>query len=657
MLKKILLDQERILLHDTLSYLIGPVKVPAALVITNHRLLILPNQNWSKSLGYEPRSLTWSDVTEFSLGYLGKNLQISTRSEQFSLWGNAAKRTHALLTHWRDMHISLDSSWALLQQEHVALSTEVQVQAGVGLTITGDLLIQQTGFKLSYKVLDDKDYQVQWSDLTAIEYKSLSQTLSLSWGKNKIKLQGNQAQLMHQIIEVFGQGDIFIDGIWEGKWRHDNNNGSGFIFMGQQALYLVSCGMLSDKEVQIVPCSNIEYLEVTDDGIELHDKDSAQWFLEIDTPNIWVGYHTRLLLMFWKNQNLSFTDRVLQDTCAYVHNDKDALTMGRLVYDTTHVVFFPNGNLEPLRIPIIDIVKLSERSSRLRLHNQAQPTIFEFIDAEAVANVSQLLETQLSPMSVSFSRDNQPISDILGVARKLTVFMDGATLVTLEHSTIVERDGILHFRCKKFQEPIVIPKGVRIEVDIISPQGHYGFFGILIANHLNTSNTEGRYALHIQMLGTIKLINQRAAFRVPTNEDVTFNISTQYKSENELVGQMVDLSSGGCQIVYQEQLNITPQVLCSDETTLTTYIPITLIKENKRRQNRRFGKKEVIKTIIELPGKVRRASISDEDDGTLVLGIEFTGSTPKDEYRLLRKILALERELSKHHQVHKQRKN
>ena len=100
-----------------------------------------------------------------------------------------------------------------------------------------------------------------------------------------------------------------------------------------------------------------------------------------------------------------------------------------------------------------------------------------------------------------------------------------------------------------------------------------------------------------------------------------------------------------------------PQVLCSDETTLTTYIPITLIKENKRRQNRRFGKKEVIKTIIELPGKVRRASISDEDDGTLVLGVEFTGSTPKDEYRLLRKILALERELSKHHQVHKQRKN
>ena len=203
-------------------------------------------------MGYEPRSLTWSDVTG-SLGIFRKESQISTRSELFSLWGNAAKRTHALLTHWRDLHISLDSSWALLQQEHIALSTEVQVQAGVGLTITGDLLIQQTGFKLSYKVLDDKDYQVQWSDLTAIEYKSLSQTLSLSWGSNKIKLQGNQAQLMHQIIEIFGQGDIFIDGIWEGKWRHDNNNGSGFIFMGQQALYLVSCGMLSDKEVQTVP--------------------------------------------------------------------------------------------------------------------------------------------------------------------------------------------------------------------------------------------------------------------------------------------------------------------------------------------------------------------------------------------------------------------
>lgn len=656
MLKKILLDQERILLHDTLSYLIGPVKVPAALVITNHRLLILPNQNWSQSLGYEPRSLTWSDVTEFTLGYLGKNLQISTPSEQFSLWGNGAKRTYGLLTRWKDMHISLESSWALLQREQIALSTEVQVQAGIGLTVTGDLFIQQTGFKLSYKVLENKDYQVRWSDLTAIEYKSLSQTLALSWGTHKIKLQGNQAQLMHQIIEVFGQDDIFVDGIWEGKWTHDNNSGSGFIFMGQQALYLVSCGMLSDKDIQKIPCSSIQYLEVTDEHIELHDKDELIWNLEMDTPNIWVGYHTRLLLMFWKNQNLSFTDRVLQDTCAYIHNDKDAITLGRLIAETTHVAFFPNGSLEQMEIPTVEVVRLSERASRLSLQHQINPAVFEFIDEDAVSKIAKHIEPYLSPMSVSFSRDNQPVSDILGVAKKLTVFMDGATLVTLEHSTIVERDGILHFRCKRFDEIIVIPKGVRIEVDIISPQGHYGFFGILVENHLNTANSEGRYGLHIQMLGTIKLINQRAAFRVPTNENVTFNISTQYGNEDDLVGKMVDLSSGGCQIVYKEPLTFTPEILRSNETTLTTYISITLVKENKRRENRRFGKQEIIDTIIELPGKIRRASIPDEEEDTIVLGIEFTGSTPKDEYRLLRKILALERELLKHHQVRNQRR-
>jgi hypothetical protein len=84
--------------------------------------------------------------------------------------------------------------------------------------------------------------------------------------------------------------------------------------------------------------------------------------------------------------------------------------------------------------------------------------------------------------------------------------------------------------------------------------------------------------------------------------------------------------------------------LYSAETTITTYIPITIVRENKRRENRRFGRIETINTIIELPGKIRRASIPEDDTSSLSLGVEFTEATPKDEYRLLRKILALERE-------------
>ena len=58
----------------------------------------------------------------------------------------------------------------------------------------------------------------------------------------------------------------------------------------------------------------------------------------------------------------------------------------------------------------------------------------------AVANVSQLLETQLSPMSVfSVETISQPGHSVL---LETDGVMDGATLVTLEHSTLVERDGI-----------------------------------------------------------------------------------------------------------------------------------------------------------------------------------------------------------------------
>ena len=644
MLKKILLDQERILLHDTLSYLIGPVKVPAALVITNHRLLILPNQNWSHSLGYAPRSLTWSEVSSFSLGYLNKNLQIHTPSEQFSLWGNAAKRTHDLLTHWKNSHISLDSSVALLQREQIAFSTETQVQAGIGLTVTGDLLIQQTGFKLSYKVLDQKEHLVRWTDLTQIEYKSLSQSLVISWGTHKVKLQGNQAQLLYQLIDIFNRDDIFVDGIWEGKWTNEQNTSSGFVFMGQHAMYLISCGMLSDGHIQEIPCANIQSLEIKGGDIVIKDTDDNSWIVDIDTPNIWVGYHTRILLSFWQAQNLSFTDRVVQDTCAYIHNDIEKVSVGRLVADTSYIAFYLNGSLDKVEFPSEEIIRLKKRASRMSLHHQVKPAVFEFSDREAVSTFAKYVEPQLSPMSVSFSRDNQPLEDILGDAKKLTVFMDGAPLVKIEHCIISDRNGVLHFRCNRITETIVIPKGVKVEVDIISPLGHYGFTGVVDENSLNVPDLAGRYGLRVQLLGSIKLINQRAAFRVPTDEQVDFTIFTTQGQTENLVGNLVDLSSGGCQILYSKKPPLDIELLHSVDTTLTTYIPITLIKENKRRENRRFGKVEKIETIIELPGKIRRATISEEDTKTLILGVEFTEATPKDEYRLLRKILALERE-------------
>ena len=63
-----------------------------------------------------------------------------------------------------------------------------------------------------------------------------------------------------------------------------------------------------------------------------------------------------------------------------------------------------------------------------------------------------------------------------------------------------------------------------MEVDIISKDGHYIFHGLVLENNLNRSDIHGRYCLITRQLGHVRLINQRAAFRIPTDKRVNFEI-------------------------------------------------------------------------------------------------------------------------------------
>ena len=70
MLKKILLDQERILVHDQLSYMTGPLQITSEVILTNHRILVLPHSQWSQSLGYQRKNVIWDDVKDVTLSKL-----------------------------------------------------------------------------------------------------------------------------------------------------------------------------------------------------------------------------------------------------------------------------------------------------------------------------------------------------------------------------------------------------------------------------------------------------------------------------------------------------------------------------------------------------------------------------------------------------------
>ena len=188
MLKKILLDQERILVHDTLSYMAGPIKIESQIVLTNHRILVLPHKKWSQSLGYQRQNVIWTDVRKVTLGKLDKNIQIETPVRTLSLWGTGAKRMFDWIEQWRNSGLSLQTSWNMLERRQVVLSAEILVSVGIGLAVTGELTISRHGFTVHYQTLTTNTEVFTWGSLTELSYSPMSQKLKFTVEDRNISL-------------------------------------------------------------------------------------------------------------------------------------------------------------------------------------------------------------------------------------------------------------------------------------------------------------------------------------------------------------------------------------------------------------------------------------------------------------------------------------
>lgn len=648
MLKKILLDQERILVHDQLSYMAGPVQITSEVILTNHRILVLPHAKWTESLGYQRKNIIWDDVRSVSLSKLDKNLQIETKTQTISLWGRGAKRLFGWIEKWRQSDFALDTAWSILEKRQIVLCEDILVSTGIGLAMNGDIHLTRRGFSLGYQGLEWHEKEFQWSDLSGLQYTSMSQKLRFTTKDDTITVQGNQAQLLHHILNVFSNDDIFVDCLWQGSWEGKQSN-SGFIMLGQQGLYLFPCNRqasLTNKPYIKIPCQKIQHFERVENILKVFTSKGQVWDLSISMPSLWMGYMTRMLLYFWDSRPEL---RKQQLMCAKIHNQKDAVTFGHMTVGPEMITFEPNGLRPKTEFSAFEIVKLNKRSSRLTIQYDVRPEGFEFTDEDQVAQMAEKIEPKLSPMSVSFIGKVEPTDSIIGHVKRLGVYMDGSLLVSINNATVYEETGVLKFRTKRFSERVFIPHNIQVEIDIISRRGHYVFFAQVLENNLNSPDIDGQYTLHIQQIGHVRLINQRAAFRVPTSTPITFTLENCPITLDRNTARMVDLSSGGCRLEYDDYIEeMDAFQLQQPQTNVIVHIPLEKVERKSRGKFHQLDKKKKIIEQVPFPAKIRRL-FQPEDSNKAILGLEFLENTPSNEHRLMKKILLLERLLIQRH--------
>ena len=647
MLKKILLDQERILVHDSLSYMAGPVQVVCELVLTNHRILILPHRQWSQALGYQRRNIIWKDIKEISLEKLERNLKIDSLIYNVSLWGSNAKRLFDWIEFFRAQEFSLNTPWSVLEQHQIVLSDDVLVSVGIGLAVTGHIKIKRDGFTLEYQTLERHTKSIQWKEMSDIEYIPMSQKLKFKVKNEAFTLQGNQAQLLNHMLSIFNSGDVFVDCVWEGKWEGTHTN-TGFILLGQKALYLLPCtktSSITNKPYVRIPCSKIQHLDKTEEDIRLFTAKGQIWNISITSPDLWINYLTRLLL----HNSRRYQTTGSPVLTAKVHSRKDAITFGKLTLEDKLITFQPNGLRPKREIPVFEVLKMHQRSSRLTLQHEVLPEVFEFIDEIEVENMSKVIEPHLSPMSVSFVGKNQSIDSVIGKVKRLAIYMDGSLLVTINNAILNERHGTIDIKCAKFQEKVFVPNSIQVEVDVISSKGHYVFYALILDNHLNSPDLDGNYSLSTQPIGSVRLINQRADFRIPIRDKMHFSVENCGVDLTMKKAVLVDLSAGGCQLEYTgDLLEADIEKIKQAQTTMTVYLSMQVIEQRSQGRFQQASRKRKKMEQVEFPAKIRRI-FQPEDTNKTVFGVEFMDVAPSTEHRLMRKILHLERNLIRYH--------
>ena len=169
------------------------------------------------------------------------------------------------IEQWRTSGLSLKTNWALLERRQIVLSAEVLTSVGAGLAVTGELTINRRGFNLYYQTLTTNTEVFTWSELADPSYSPMSQKFKFTVEGRKFVLQGNQAQLLNHLMDVFSKQDVFVDCLWETQWDDGNNKPSnGFMMLGHRALYLFPCSLqssISNQPYIRIPCSKIQHIE------------------------------------------------------------------------------------------------------------------------------------------------------------------------------------------------------------------------------------------------------------------------------------------------------------------------------------------------------------------------------------------------------------
>ncbi|MEC7987964.1 MAG: PilZ domain-containing protein, partial [Myxococcota bacterium] len=235
------------------------------------------------------------------------------------------------------------------------------------------------------------------------------------------------------------------------------------------------------------------------------------------------------------------------------------------------------------------------------------------------------------PPEISSARSGQSVDKIIGPSRQALVYKNQYPIHKLTSIKVIKRSQSILIQCDKLPAT-ELTEGSIIEVEIPKEVGRFRFYTTVKEVNLVRPTPMRVYMLSVALPDNIYVYNQRKAFRVPFQQEVTIDLcriekpiryylTDELEIETSLEAEIFDLSFEGVGLLLPNSLQ--------DESpkTLMIRFSFSLFDQN-----------------VQVQGTIRHVGYLAEKE-KWSHGIHFVNLPPQTEQKIFQEVLKLEREL------------
>ena len=556
-----LLEDENVVFEANILRYYGVLASKTQALLTNQRLILLPQSKWDKKLFAKTSIVSLSDIEQIQAETINQIFLIECVDQTIRISGSSAP----LLIN--QINSAKTSSTLPRTQLYQA---EVSITRGFGLSTSGLLIIQDghiilqtyTGIKALF--LPSKSYDIFIPDVTDHSFLQVGNKLSIITSNMNISFLGVGAFVCNIILNLQKNKEELKGTIHHVSLIKDNLNIPGALFLCEEHIYFVpqkQSHRSFDKPYLRIALNKLQSMEVSKKGEQetiIVASNEKKWTLLL--PNTLFNFsilqqETSKLIDLLPSKKKLRIQTFFRSRIQYKQEQK--VVFGYIFLTKEDIFFTPEtGAALAVRIPMADVKKIETSAKNITFHTEKKNFLFQSPRQERILRILDAIESIHPPKHILSPIGNCSLSDISGNSWSAILSYQDKEL-SIPFLKVQLKSNHIRLLLSHLPENVQLKKGIRLSIDIAHQQTRYYFKSRVLSFSRDTQTPIIGAIVSIERPSNIFQHSLRHNFRVPIiQESSLLNVyhndtpilSELTSSENPILCIITNISKGGCQL-------------------------------------------------------------------------------------------------------------